>query len=110
MADVRRVSVPIRRELVDSIAAPFVFMREWVCACGARLKIRARLDRGDGPSNFLPYPPGHKRAGHSKLPSSDLTWNGLAAERGWKVDPEVQCPACQLGVSVADYKAQRRAG
>jgi hypothetical protein len=82
--------------------AAFEYRRVWTCPCGAQLRIRAREARADGPSNFRMGP-----GGHAVLPSSDLTWNGLAEERGWQTDP-VCCPACQRGMSVAAYKDARR--
>lgn len=89
-------------------AVTFQFWREWACSrCHARLKIRTRAPREDGPSNFVMYPKGHLLAGHSQVPADQLNWNGLAEEREWKTDPVV-CPACRRGLTVTDYKAQRR--
>ena len=62
------------------------------------MQIRGRDQRSDGPSNF-----------HPAIPAGDLTWDGLAVERGWKVDPAV-CPACQRGMSIPEYKQHRRHG
>jgi hypothetical protein len=75
----------------------FVHWREWVCGCGASLRIRATAPRGDGPSNFA-----------ADVPTRLLTWDGLAVERGWKVGQRVQCPACQRKLSVAAYRKARR--
>lgn len=90
----------------------FEYRRAFECsACETdkktQISIRSREDRMDGPSNFLPYPVGHKLAGHSQVESGQLTWNGLLEERGWDSDP-VRCPACKAGMSLADYKAARR--
>jgi len=70
----------------------------------ATITIHARDERPDGPSNFVAV-----KGGHSKLPSSDLTWNGLIEERGWKSNP-VLCPACQRGMTIREYKEHRRKG
>lgn len=98
----------IPQSAVTDAARRMQFVRQWTCGCGAVLRIRAKDDRRDGPSNFEPFPAWHRRAGHSKVPSAELTWSGLAAERGWRVERFVECPACQAGLTVADYKAQRR--
>lgn len=103
------VSVPITSEEVRAVGKEFEFRHAWRCGCGATLKIRARENRSTGASNFMPWPAGHPYAGHSQLPSSALTWAGLAEERGWKVDP-VECPACQRNLSRAQYKALKVSG
>lgn len=101
----------IRMELTpaqaEAIGRTFEFKRVWTCGCGAQLKVRARDDRADGPSNFVPYPGGHPLFGHSMVKSALLTWNGLAEERGWKTEP-IACPACQAGMPLADYKQAKR--
>jgi hypothetical protein len=110
--------IPLTPAETRAAARTFQFRRTWTCAnpvmvdgvkaqCGATLTIRARADRAEGPSNFVPYPTGHRYAGHSALPSDALTWNGLAAERGWETDP-VTCRACQAGLTVDEYKQARR--
>lgn len=101
--------IPISPQVVEALGKSFEFVRVWQCGCGAKLKIRAREARKDGPSNLTVYPEWHKLGGHSIVPSGMLTWNGLAEERGWQTDP-VLCPACQAGMTVAEYKAARRAG
>jgi len=103
-----RVSIPIDREILPQVIKAFTHVRTWTCGCGAELKIRSRDDHPEGKSNFIVYPTGHTLAGHSVLPPSELTWNGLATERGWIVEGAVQCPACQRGMTVDAYKAMRR--
>lgn len=101
---------PLTSEEVRDYAEKFKFVRTFTCGmktCTAQLRLRCRENRGDGPSNFVPYPPNHKSAGHSQIPSALLNWNGLVEERGWTSDP-VRCPACQRGMTVAQYKAARR--
>jgi hypothetical protein len=88
--------------------APFEFGYEWVCACGARLFVRSRTDRADGPNNYDHARQDSKRPELKQQPSA-LTWAGLAAERGWQTEPTVVCPACQAGLSVTAYRAARRA-
>lgn len=103
------VRTPITPEEARERGDAMQYRREWQCACGTQLKIRAREPHFDGPSNFVPYPVGHNLAGHSQLQPRFLTWNGMAEERGWKTDP-IQCPACQKGLSLKDYKEGRRKG
>lgn len=93
-----RAHIPVSREFVESTQeGAFVHVRAWQCGCGANLRIRSRQDHKERPTNFIPHPKSAGRfAGHSKLSPEDLTWDGLAEERGWKVDP-VLCPACQRG-------------
>lgn len=102
-----RVDMTARRETLRDPAgreiAPFAFGYEWVCGCGARLFLRAREDRAEGPNNFDPSRQDPRRPELKQQPS-ELTWAGLAAERGWQTDPVVVCPACQAGVSLATYK------
>lgn len=100
--------VPITRGEAARVGATMQFGRTWQCRCGAVIRIRARVDRADGPSNFAAYPPGHRLAGHSRIPSDLLSWAGMLEERGWKSQP-VTCPACQAGLSVEKFKAMRRA-
>ncbi len=74
----------------------YAFARAWTCeSCQQQMRIRVREDRADGPSNYETYPPRHPKHGHSVRPSGELTWNGLAEERGWRVAPVIQCPTCQ---------------
>jgi hypothetical protein len=84
----------------------YVYRRTWKCHCGAELTIRARHERPEGPSNFETHP---SLRGHSLRPSHALTWNGLAHERGWTTSP-VECPACQRGLTIEQYKKLRRNG
>lgn len=103
---------PLTPEEARHAARTFSHRRTWVCRCGATLTVRARDSRADGPSNYQVCPPDFpivRMRGHSLLPSGDLTWNGLAAERGWESDP-VRCPACQRGMTVSDYRVAKRAG
>ena len=104
-----RRSFALPKEVVEGISKPFQYVKVWTCRCGAELKIRAREDRSNGPSNFVAYGIESLRKGHSKIKSSDLTWDGLAEERGWKTQP-VECPACQRGLSVEEYKRLKREG
>ncbi len=103
----RRVRLAIPAEHVETITRRFLFAHEWICACGATLRIRSKEDRSTGPSNFVAFPAGHKLAGHSQVPSGGLTWDGMAEERGWQTRG-TKCPACLAGLSVADYKQTRR--
>lgn len=104
------VRTPLTPEEARAAARRYEFVRLWECHCGARLKIRSREDRSSGPSNFDPYLPGHPRAGHSRLPSGALTWDGLAEERGWKTTPRTICPACAAKLPMAVYKDAKRRG
>lgn len=105
-----RASIAIPADKVDEVAGGMQFRREWFCICGARLAIRARQNRADGPSNFTPWPDGHPLAGHSQVRSEDLTWNGLAEERGWAIGEQIcACPACQCNMTVPEFKQARRA-
>ena len=102
------------RENAEAAGQGFKFVRLWTCRCGANLRIRDKKDRKGGPSNFIPFPPEHPRlAGHSMLPSEHLNWNGMAEERGWKMQDEgdgITCPACLRGLTVREYKDARRRG
>lgn len=75
----------------------YAYVYAWECSrCHKHLRIRSRVPHATGPSNYLPGPVGHRYAGHSMLPSSDLTQEGLAAERGWSVtNGVVRCPRCR---------------
>lgn len=101
-----------------AVTGGFKFVRTWHCRCGATLRLRRRTNLPDGPSNYrgvhtvesvranrLPA----ALVGHSVTPTPDLNWNGLAEERGWRVDAQVgaECPACQVGLTVEQYKAAR---
>lgn len=115
--------MPLTPAETASATRPFRFHHTWLCPCGARLTIRSREARLDGASNFEGVHTWETiRAartrgqivteaalGHSILLPQFLTWNGLAEERGWQIDP-VRCPACQRGMSVAAYKQVRRHG
>lgn len=103
------IRTPLTPAEAQASGSTFVFRREWQCPCGAQLRIRSRADRADGPSNFYAYPANHRLGGHSRVPADELTWAGLAVERGWQVEP-VKCPACKHGVSVSDYRIARRQG
>lgn len=84
-----KVSLPIRKEVARELGG-FDYKSTWTCyKCLSNLRIRARVDRADGPSNFVALP-----NGHSKLPAHELNWNGLAEERGWLTDPPT-CPKCK---------------
>ena len=96
----------------------FEHHRRFSCACTVTgeasddaqrtsITIRSRTARADGPSNFLPYPPGHRLAGHSQVAATELNWAGLLEERGWDSNP-VRCPACKAGLTVQAYKSARR--
>lgn len=98
---------PLTPQEARSARRTFQFRQNWQCKCGAELTIRAKEDRSSGPSNFVPYPEGHRHEGHSQVMSGALTWDGLAEERGWQTRP-TKCPACVAGVSVAKYKELRR--
>jgi hypothetical protein len=90
----------------------YVYRRTWRCHCTAELTIRARhADRAESPSNFEPWTT-HQNPrfiGHSRRPAGELTWDGLAHERGWQTHP-VECPACQRGLTIEQYKKLRRNG
>lgn len=105
-------TVPLTPEEVRIVGKEFRYGRIWRCSgrdCKAELKIKAKANRANGPSNFVPYPVGHKLAGHSQVPTMDLTWNGLAEERGWLTNPVV-CPACRHGLTVLEFKQAKREG
>ena len=108
-AGVPAAVVPLTLTEAREAARTFGFRRLWICACGATLTIRAKEDRPEGPTNFRPYPPTHRSAGHTQVASTFLTWNGLAEERGWLSDP-VRCPACRVGLSREAYRQARREG
>jgi hypothetical protein len=82
------------------------YSRIFKCACGTQMVIHAADPRDDLPSNFE----GVKPTGHSNVPAHALNWKGLAEERGWKTDPKIVCPACQRGLSLAEFKRLRRTG
>ncbi|MGH9256589.1 MAG: hypothetical protein ACRD3C_18670 [Vicinamibacterales bacterium] len=119
------VRTPLTDTEVREMGSKFPFVRTWVCVgrgCDTRppnrglarrpatLTIRSEIDRSRGPSNYEAYPASHPtKAGHATLPSHMLNWNGLVEERGWGSNP-VLCPACTRGLSVRDYKEQRRQG
>lgn len=104
-----RVRVPLTPDEAREQGSKMPFRREWECACGATLKIRAEEDRQEGHSNYVPFPSGHPLEGHSQIRTISLNWNGLAEERGWGTDP-VKCPACRAGMSVKEYKEAKRTG
>jgi hypothetical protein len=98
--------IPIKKEEVSLIAEvrTMKYNHDFICKCGAMLKIKAKENRKDGPSNFKA-----NAFGHATLPSHELTWYGLVEERGWKVKGDkVTCPACQVGMTVLEYKASKR--
>jgi len=106
-------------QLTDTNTGKPRFMKEWICACGATLRIFADKDRGEGPSNFEgvhtaksveKYNIHPRYIGHSIVSSGLLNWAGLAEERGWKVEPLVECPACQKNMTVNEFKEARRKG
>jgi hypothetical protein len=104
--------IPLTRSEAQEVGKRFEFIRAWKCGgrgCPAQLVIRTREDREDGPSNFVPFPRGHKSEGHSQVDSINLTWNGLAEERGWKVRADrIVCPACQRGMDLPTFREVRR--
>lgn len=127
------VQALVRTPLTRTEAATkpgFVHVRVWTCtghgcnaappgtpARPAQLTLRRREDLPDWPSNFGGVHTAEsvrkarlhaRQIGHSIVPSETLNWNGLAEERGWTTAP-VRCPACQAGVSVAEFRAARRA-
>ena len=106
-----RQKTEIAKDQVEVVSKlhKMVHRRHWICPCGAKLQIRSRDLRDDGPSNYQTYPRNHVMAGHATLPADQLNWNGLAEERGWRVEQgRVWCPACQVSLSVPEYKEQRR--
>lgn len=122
-----KVDMTARREALRTVngreIAPFDFGYEWTCqslVCDtrenpsaegerapARLFIRSRADRAEGPSNYDASRQNIARPDLKQQPS-ELNWNGLAEERGWTTAPVVMCPACQVGMTVAEYKRVKR--
>ncbi len=103
--------------------SPFDFGYEWVCqapGCDARsdpetgepfparLFIRSRTDRAEGPSNFDRTRQDVTRP-ETKQQPGELNWEGLAEERGWTTRFAVMCPACKAGMTVAEFKKAKRA-
>jgi hypothetical protein len=88
----------------------FTHTGQWTCACGAQLRIRARDDRESGPSNYRGDFPSGPLVGQDIVPHHELNWNGLAHKNGWKTSPGVpaQCPACQRGWSLDEYRKKLR--
>lgn len=103
------VRTPLTPEEARERGSVMRHQREWECSCGAKLRIRARDSRSEGASNFVPFPKGHKYVGHSQIPTTFLSWNGMAVERGWSTDP-VKCPACVRGMPLKEYKHRKRSG
>lgn len=111
---------PIPGTALETVQQGLVFVKEFYCGCGNRIKISADKDRGDGPSNFkgvhtvktlneykitdMIY------VGHSILPSGDLNWLGMLEERNWITHPTITCPACKHGMTTKEYKEARRNG
>lgn len=98
------VRTPLTPQEARETGATMQYRRQWECGCGARLSIRAKDSRRDGPSNYVASP-----AGHSVVPAGQLTWNGMAEERGWQTGEVIRCPACRQGMTVHEYKQMRRA-
>lgn len=96
--------VPLTKEEVVRSGKVYRFSKTWQCSCGAELKIRSKQGHNNGPSNFV-----EGARGHATLSPGQLTWDGLAEERGWMTTP-VKCPACRRGLSVSAYKEARRVG
>lgn len=94
---------PITESEAKQLSEGMPHMAIWLCKCGAKLRIRSKIERSNEASNFYP-----DRGGHSRLPADLLNWNGLAEERGWITHPTAVCPACRKGLSVRDYKAMKR--
>ena len=103
-----RVRLPLKPEVVEEVAKSFSYRKEWKCECGANLRIRSRADHSDKASNYTTYPADHPRAGQSIVPPALLTWDGLAEERGWIVGAQTVCPACQAGMTIAEYRDHLR--
>ena len=100
------VSVPLTPEETRTVQG-FDHRREWKCFCGNRLAIRSRDPHLDEPSNARFRPATVTGEMHATLQPNQLTWKGLAEERGWKTDP-VTCPACQRGLSKSAYRDLKR--
>jgi hypothetical protein len=116
------VHVPLTTEQAEPMRGGFRFRRSWMCTtlvddetnpgqrrpCGATLTVSSEHDHADGPSNFVVHRFG-KSKGHSKLDQGELNWEGLRQERGWLRDGDsIQCPACQAGMTVPQFKEMRR--
>jgi hypothetical protein len=106
--ELREATIP-RMDLSREIKG-FVHTGQWTCGCGAQLRIRARDDRETGPSNYRGDFPSGPLVGQDIVPHHELNWNGLAHKNGWKTSPGVpaQCPACQRGWSLEDYRKKFR--
>lgn len=103
------IKTPLTPAEVEQMAPTLPFVRDWFCVkCNSRLRIRSEANREDGPSNFVMHPPGHPLAGHATLSSGELTWNGMAEERGWHVRGKTVCPACRRGLTVEQYQLKRQ--
>lgn len=109
------VIVKLSRQ-VAADAVGFDYAHAWTCSTcrpteahpiPMMLRIRCRENRPDGPSNYVVDADGSRRSGHATVPTHQLTWNGMAEERGWSTDP-VRCPACLAGLTVDAFKRQRR--
>lgn len=109
MGLMKKLFARLTPEQVAARGEKMIHVHEWNCGCGAKLKIRSRDPRGPEESNFQLFPEGHIYEGHSILPAHLLNWKGLAEERGWQVSP-VQCPACQRGMTMKQYKAHKALG
>jgi len=99
---------PLSPEVLGELSATMKYKKEWRCGCGANLRIRSKAAHSNKGSNYTVYPVGHAKTGQSMIPPEQLTWDGLAEERGWIVGEETVCPACQMGMSVEEYKTHMR--
>jgi len=100
------VITPLTPDEVRTSAAKFQHVRTWRCGCGAQLRIRSVEPRAEA-SNWAGDAPDRYGQRHSVVPAGLLSWEGLANERGWETTP-TRCPACQAGLPLAVFKAQRR--
>lgn len=88
------------------VRPPMGHSRTWQCGCGAKLTIRSHTKRREGGSNFtVDINPKNSTFGHSMVPSGQLNWEGLRAERGWERDGDVvTCPACVQGRPLEEHR------
>jgi hypothetical protein len=97
---------PLLPSELPEVRRSFSYAKHWRCPCGANLHIRSRDPRADGPSNFAGVKLGRLKQAHSVVPADQLNWDGLAHERGWETNP-TRCPACQHGMTCAEYRRSR---
>jgi hypothetical protein len=89
---------------------PFGYARTWQCTCGAKLTLKSRKARAEGPSNFIvDINPKNSTFGHSLVPSGRLNWEGLREERGYERDGDVvKCIACVMGRTLDEQRLVSR--